>query len=127
MKLHQVTLPALDLTASIDFYQRLGLRLIVHVPPRYARFETPEGETLSLHRTSADGLSGPEGRAMVYFEVADLDARYRELVEAGVQFDSPPEAKRWLWREARLHDPSGNPLCLFHAGDARRFPPWRIE
>jgi hydroxymethylpyrimidine/phosphomethylpyrimidine kinase len=33
----------------------------------------------------------------------------------------------WLWREARLRDPSGNEICLYHAGANRRFPPWRIK
>lgn len=127
MKLHQVTIPAVDLDASVSFYRRLGLKLIVHAPPRYARLETPDGETLSLHTVAADDLPGPEGRAMIYFEVVDPDARYRELVEEGLEFDSEPEDKRWLWREARLRDPAGNPLCLFHAGKARRFPPWRVE
>ena len=32
----------------------------------------------------------------------------------------------WLWREARLRDPSGNVVCLYHAGDYRRHPPWRV-
>jgi hypothetical protein len=31
-----------------------------------------------------------------------------------------------LWREAYLHDPDGNVLCLYHAGNNRRFPPGRI-
>jgi hydroxymethylpyrimidine/phosphomethylpyrimidine kinase len=34
--------------------------------------------------------------------------------------------QRWLWREAWLRDPAGNSICLYHAGDNRRFPPWRI-
>ena len=33
----------------------------------------------------------------------------------------------WLWREARLLDPSGNVVCLYRAGEARRYPPWRIK
>lgn len=41
--------------------------------------------------------------------------------------DSPPQAQPWLWREARLRDPAGNPICLFHAGERRMNPPWRLE
>ena len=33
---------------------------------------------------------------------------------------------RWLWREARLVDPSGNVICLYHAGENRLNPPWRV-
>jgi hydroxymethylpyrimidine/phosphomethylpyrimidine kinase len=32
-----------------------------------------------------------------------------------------------MWREARLRDPDGNIIFLYHAGEARRFPPWRID
>jgi hypothetical protein len=31
-----------------------------------------------------------------------------------------------LWREAYLHDPDGNVVCLYHAGENRRNPPWRM-
>jgi len=27
---------------------------------------------------------------------------------------------------APLRDPDGNELCLYHAGENRRFPPWRL-
>ena len=37
-----------------------------------------------------------------------------------------PLDRDWLWREARLTDPSGNVICIYHAGENRRFPPWRI-
>ena len=38
----------------------------------------------------------------------------------------PPADQAWLWREARLADPSGNVICIYHAGENRRFPPWRV-
>ena len=44
----------------------------------------------------------------------------------GIVFDGGPEDKSWRWREAWLSDPAGNRLCLYFAGDIRRFPPWRI-
>lgn len=122
MKMNQVTVGCTDYARSVDFYQKLGLVQIVDSPPRYARFETPGGETLSIH--AVDSVSAPT--TMIYFELDELDATVAELAAAGIAFDSAPEDQGWGWREARLRDPAGNPICLFHAGDNRRFPPWRI-
>lgn len=118
MKLNQVTVGTTDFEASVDFYTRLGLTLIVHSPPRYARFETPTGETFSIHE--ADEVAGG---TIVYFEVGDVDAFVAAL---DLPLAEPPADRSWLWREARLVDPSGNPICIYRAGDNRRFPPWRI-
>ena len=38
-----------------------------------------------------------------------------------------PVAQTWLWYEAWLRDPAGNAICLYNAGENRRYPPWRIE
>lgn len=124
VNLNQVTLPALDLDRSVAFYLAMGFTLIVHSPPRYARFECPEGEaTFSLHCVS-DVVPGTG--VVVYFECADLDARVEQLLAAGIGFTQLPTDQRWLWREARLSDPSGNEICLYRAGDNRRHPPWRV-
>jgi len=64
VELNQVTLPALDVAASVAFYRRMGFTFIVAEP--------------------------------------------------------------WLWREARLEDPAGNVVCLYHAGSNRLDPPWRV-
>ena len=45
MNLNQITVPSLDLTKSIPFYKKLGLKLIVESLPHYARFECPNGES----------------------------------------------------------------------------------
>ena len=122
MNLNQITLPVTDFERSVDFYRSMGFTLIVHSPPRYARFECPDGDaTFSLHASShpADGV-------VVYFECADLDARVQHLVAKGFAFTQLPTDEPWLWREARLNDPSGNVLCLFWAGENRRNPPWRV-
>jgi len=63
---------------------------------------------------------------VIYFEVDDVDETVATLKAAGAQFDTEPTDESWLWREARLTDPAGNRLCIYHAGDNRRFPPWRI-
>ena len=127
MRLNQVTASARDLAASTAFYQALGLRLIVQTD-HYVRFECPDSDggepaTFSLHLDpDAAGVTATS----VYFEDDDLDATIARLKAAGLAFDSDPVDQRWLWREAWLRDPSGNRVCLYSAGEARRFPPWRL-
>lgn len=124
MRLNQVTVPALDIERSIAFYRALGLKLIVK-SREYARFEVGDGsDTFSLHLT--DDTSGIANGPHVYFECDDLDARVDALKAKRVVFDSDPTDQTWLWREAWLTDPAGVKLCLYHAGDMRRFPPWRL-
>jgi catechol 2,3-dioxygenase-like lactoylglutathione lyase family enzyme len=123
MHLNQVTVAAVDLARSIAFYETLGLRLIVRAD-HYARFELPEGgATFSLHLEP----SGPGPHApVIYFECDALDADVARLKAVGIAFDSDPADQPWLWREARLRDPAGNPLVLYRAGGNRTHPPWRI-
>ena len=124
MNLNQITIPSLDLGISVPFYQKLGLNLIVEASPHYARFACPEGEaSFSIHQVS----QLPVGNGIyVYFEIETLDAYVEELKEKGIRFDTLPEDKPWLWREARLKDPDGNQLILYKAGENRLNPPWRI-
>lgn len=123
VRLNQVTLPCIDYDASVDFYERLGHRLIVASPPRYARFETAAGTTFSLHAASASEISDAY---VIYFEIDDVDAEIERLRTLGFDIESEPRDQRWLWREAYLRDPAGNRICLYHGGENRRFPPWRV-
>jgi len=93
--------------------------------PRYVRFECPDGEaTFSIHKVESlpkgDGVS-------VYFEDENLDTLVTTLQAKGIIFTSEPEDMSYLWREARLKDPDGNKIILFHAGKDRKNPPWRIN
>ena len=124
MNLNQVTVPCLDLDQSVEFYRKLGLKLIVYDAPKYARFECPEGPaTFSLHL--ADRVA-TESAPIIYFELEDLDPTVRSLEAAGLVFESQPCDQPWLWREAMIRDPAGNLLCLYHAGSNRLHPPWRL-
>lgn len=124
MNLNQVTLPAVDVSASATFYRGMGFTQIVD-SPHYARFECPDGEaTFSVHHVDT---VVPDSGVVVYFECDDLDAHVLTLQGRGFVFDRLPTDERWLWREARLKDPSGTVLCLFHAGENRKNPPWRIQ
>ena len=117
---NQVTLPATDHAASFAFYRALGLTPIVESEGRYARFESAGGTTLSI-----EAAGEIDGRPIVFIKVADLDAAVGVARAAGIKIDDPV-AQRWGWREARLADPAGNALCLYVAGENRRFPPWRL-
>src|SRR6266849_9313892 len=109
MNLNQVTVPSTDVRRSIDFYQRLGLVLIVEDLPSYARFDSPEGDaTFSLHQTSQP--PGSPG-VIVYFECEDLDSTVARLKEEGLRFESEAQDQPWLWREAFLKDPDGNAIA----------------
>ena len=125
MNLNQITVPSLDLTISIPFYEKLGLKLIVKALPSYARFECPNGgSTFSIHQT--DNLPKGEG-IYVYFECNNLDEYVNELLKNGIEFEQLPTNQRWLWREARLKDIDGNQLILYYGGENRLNPPWRIQ
>lgn len=123
MNLNQVTLPSADVERSVTFYRTLGFKLIVRDLPKYARFECPVGgSTFSLHQMATLVLSS----TVVYFECANVDATCADLAARGVNFDALPTDRPWLWREAYLRDPDGNVLCLYHAGENRLNPPWRL-
>ena len=121
--LNQFTVPCSDYDASVSFYKTLGLQQIVDSPPRYARFESERGTTLSIHATTSASGS-PD--FVIYFEVDNVDQTVSQLKDRGLTFDEEPSDQPWLWREAYLRDPSGNRICIYHAGEHRRFPPWRL-
>ncbi|APW72629.1 MULTISPECIES: bifunctional hydroxymethylpyrimidine kinase/phosphomethylpyrimidine kinase [Sphingopyxis] len=121
--LNQFMLPARDYAASVAFYKLMGLTQIVDSPANgYARFEAVNGVTLSIHV----GETAAAGGATAYLESGALDAWVAYLARRGVRFDHMPRDEEWGWREARLTDPAGNSLCLYQAGEYRRYPPWRL-
>jgi hydroxymethylpyrimidine/phosphomethylpyrimidine kinase len=123
-RLNQVTVTGTDYARSVDFYRRLGLRQIVDNPPDYARFETAGGATLSVQIDPEEKIIATTA---IYLECDDLDARVEQLARSGIPFEHGPRDQPWMWREARLRDPDGNIIFLYKAGEARRFPPWRID
>ena len=124
MHLNHVTLPAHDYDASLAFYRALGLVQIVAAPPRYARFETAGGATLSIE-VMDDGARA--GGAEIHLHCDDVDGDVAAAQARGVVFDRPPTDMDYLWRRAVTHDPAGNIVVLYHAGINQRFPPWRSD
>lgn len=96
-----------DLQVAVEFYQKLGLELVFHVPHRWAEFKInevqiglcPTEEKIQLNRTG------------IVFEVPDLKAFYEERKEQITFLDKPTEAGHGIM--ASIQDPSGNILDLY--------------
>ena len=124
-RLNQVTVTVNDYAKSVAFYRALGLKQIVDSPENaYARFETGGGATISIQADPEEIVSATTA---IYLECDDIDAEVDRLARLGVPFEHGPRNQPWMWREARLRDPSGNTIFLYKAGEARRFPPWRMD
>lgn len=123
MRLNHVTLPATDLASAIDFYERLGLTLIVRADPRYARFAVDDSSTLSVE-VNADGRVGS---AEIHLWCAEVDSDVAAATARGLAFDTPPTDQSYLWRTATIRDPDGNRIILFSPGPNQHFPPWRLD
>ena len=130
MNLNQVTVYTDKPQETAEFFQKLGLRIIVDSLPRYARLECPAGDsTLSIQDTgnaNFDPQQAPNN-IVLYFECDSLDQTVADLKSQGLAFDEDPSGRPWLWRQAYLKDPNGNKICLFHTGENRKNPPWRVE
>lgn len=125
MNLDQVTIHCSKTVETVEFFQKLGLRLIVDSLPRYARLECPDGDsTLSIN--IADEAPAAN-QTVLYFECDDLNGEVERLRSLGLEFKQEPKDEPWLWRQAYLLDPNGNKICLFHAGENRKNPPWRVK
>ena len=125
MNLNQVTIYSEKPVETVEFFQTLGLKIIVDSLPRYARLECPDGQsTLSVH--VADDVV-VTNNIVLYFDCENLDATVKELKSKGLVFDEDPTDREWLWRQAYLKDPNNNKICLFYAGDNRKNPPWRVK
>lgn len=123
MNLNQVTLPVSDMDKSTEFYRRMGFVQVTGTA-HYSRFECPSGHSsFSLFLEEGDFKNG----AVIYFEEEKLDELVGHLVAKGFEFDQMPTDMDYLWREAILHDPSGNKIKLYWAGENRLNPPWRLD
>lgn len=125
MNLNQVTIYTDKPVDTAEFFQKLGLSLIVDSLPRYVRLECPDGDsTLSIQQ---DESAQTTNNIVLYFECDELGETVDQLKADGLVFDEDPTDRPWLWRQAYLKDPNGNKICLFHAGENRKNPPWRVN
>jgi methylmalonyl-CoA/ethylmalonyl-CoA epimerase len=115
-RLHQIALKATDLEASVAFYRDvLGLPLIARFDPPGLAFFDLMGTRLMLSANSTE--------ATLYFAIADIHSKVKELQALGVSFEQPPTVihrddlgtfgerggEEWM---AFFRDPSGNLLAV---------------
>ena len=109
-----------DLGRSIRFYEQLGFAeayrndrgvALAAGEVRLFLFATRQANPPPVGREL--GLFGnAPGIDHISFAVADVDALYAKLREAGVQFDDRPSDQSWGVRMVGLKDPDGNNLYL---------------
>jgi catechol 2,3-dioxygenase-like lactoylglutathione lyase family enzyme len=112
MKLAQVARTVSDIARSEEWYRSaLGLRHLYTYGP--LAFFDLDGTRLML---SAEG-DATDGESILYFDVADIEASYRELQGRGVVFRDAPRlihrhedgVEEWM---AFFEDPDGRLLAL---------------
>jgi predicted enzyme related to lactoylglutathione lyase len=113
-RLSGATIWSADLNHLLPFYRDvLGLPVAQQAPGFAVLGDSADGPYLALgtHSEVAGRAADPH-RHMVGFDSDDLDADYRRLSDAGVEFVEPPTAYGGL-RIATLADPEGNLIQLF--------------
>jgi predicted enzyme related to lactoylglutathione lyase len=112
-RLSGATIWSADLNHLLPFYRDvLGLP-VAQQAPGFAVLGGADEPSLGLGTHSAiRGRAADPHRHMVGFESDDLDADYRRLSAAGVEFIEPPTDYGGL-RIATLADPEGNLIQLF--------------
>jgi methylmalonyl-CoA/ethylmalonyl-CoA epimerase len=108
----QILVPVTDVERATAFYRdRLGIRFLFDAP-RMAFFDA-DGVRLYLAEAEDPGFNG---RATIYFRVADIDAAVAALEARGVTFAASPhvvhrDGTTQLWM-AFTTDPDGNNIGL---------------
>lgn len=99
-------IPVRDLDAALERYRRLGFEARAYTGD--ARYGFVERDAVSLHLSESVDHDPLRGAPMIYLDVSDADAVYREWSAAGVEgrFVEPRDME-WGMREFAYVDPDG--------------------
>jgi len=112
-----------DLEKSLDFYcGKLGLREVRRTEHEKGRFtlvflcaeETPEAQVELTYNWDPETLSGGRNFGHLAFEVTDIYATCRRLMEQGVPINRPPRDGRMAF----IRSPDGISIELLQRGPA---------
>ncbi len=103
-----VTFAVSDMSRSVRFYRSLGLEML-HGGEEASFTSFQAGESF----VNLIGTKGYEGRwwGRAILRVADVDAQYGVLVDAGLSPDEPQDAP-WGERYFHISDPDGHELSF---------------
>jgi catechol 2,3-dioxygenase-like lactoylglutathione lyase family enzyme len=110
-RIGQISINVHDVKRAIAFYRdTLGLKFLFEIPN--AAFFECGGVRLYLALPDRPEFDHPS--SILYYEVADIQAAYQDLLGNGVKFETKPRLvarmpDHELWM-AFLLDPDGNPL-----------------
>ena len=135
--LHMLNLVVGDMTASLDFYRRLGVVAADGADGATAHVELPMPGGVSLELDTAESArlwhagwraDPTSGRVVIGFALPTPDAvdeRFGELTAAGYAGRQPPFDAFWGARFAIVADPDGNDVGLMSPIDPNRrsWPP----
>ena len=118
-------LMARDVSASVDFFRRLGFSSVFADAPTAPRYAVVVRDACELHLQWQDASQweGSRDRPTYRFQVEDVDRLFEELEAAGVAPDTADPPSPWVrpaetpWgtREFHLRDPAGNGLQFYRA------------
>jgi catechol 2,3-dioxygenase-like lactoylglutathione lyase family enzyme len=111
-KLNHLQLTVRDASRSRDWYiKHIGLKVEFQVPKQgFVAMEDDWGMALLI--SQGKPAKGAASGFAIYFEVEDVDARYRELKGKRVKFAHPPKQTVWGYGP-ELRDPDGYIVRLF--------------
>ena len=135
-KVNCIEIPISDMETSVAFYEKvLGLEK-TYEHPVWTSFDI-EGTSLAIAVSGTKGenkdveicrsctpcvlryaagtkqqTSKPAATFVIYLSVKDLDGKYHELKEKGVEFINEPRDQAWGGRTAAMLDPDQNILVL---------------
>ena len=116
MKFDYVLLYVSDLEKTADFYKKLGFEIInktdSSVFVKFADFELHcYDQTKVFFKQDVDRFKG--AGVFIYFSVDDVDAKYSELINKGLQPSGEPKDFDWGNREFAIKDPDGYKIVFY--------------
>jgi catechol 2,3-dioxygenase-like lactoylglutathione lyase family enzyme len=116
-------LAAPDVEKSVQFYERLGFKLVFQDPPTDPKYAVIQRDGVELHIqwAGADQWAYPTDRPAYRFIVSDVDALFKDFADSGcinpqTGRGSPwaaPADTPWGTREFHLRDPGQSSLQFY--------------
>jgi catechol 2,3-dioxygenase-like lactoylglutathione lyase family enzyme len=121
MKLDMIGIAVTNMARSLEFYRRLGWEIPAGQENEpHVEITLPNGlrfawDTLELMRGLVPGfeISPHSVGAFLCSSPAQVDAKYAELLAAGVESEREPWDAFWGQRYAIIKDPDGHTVDLF--------------